>query len=213
MSTNNPLPAHLERIGDQLAAAAATLYATEHHQTRTGVAPRRALATLLRSPRLAIASGITSLMAVACVSVIFATAGTTPAYALTHNLDGTYTITINDIATGVPALNSKLKQLGIDAAAVPVTATCSAPVQIGGPGALTEKIEMQLQPTDIKSSSAGLLNLAPASIPAGSEGVIAAYQSQSGEINLTFWTTSGIPPSCLNTRGIVAPSPATTNQH
>lgn len=213
MSTNNELPAHLERIGAQLIAAAENLDAIEHRRTGTGAASPRVLATLVRAPRLAIASGITSLAAIASVVVIFASAGTPPAYALTHNPDGTYTITISDIATGVPALNTKLEQLGIDASAVPVTAACNAPVQIGGPGALTEKLEMQLEPTDIKSSSAGLLNLSPADIPAGSEGVIAAYQSPSGQINLTFWTTSGTPPPCMNTRGVVPPNPATDNSH
>jgi hypothetical protein len=212
MTSNNPLPAHLERIGDHLIAAAESLYATDRGRSRRHALPRRAFATLVRAPRLAIASGIASLAAMACVVVVFATAGTPPAYALTQNANGTYTITINDIATGVPALNVKLKQLGIDATAVPVTATCSAPIQIGGPGALTERTEETLSPANITSGSEGLLNLTPANIPSGSEGVIAAYQSPSRQINLTFWTTSGSPPSCLNTRGVVTPSPAPDNQ-
>lgn len=212
MSTHDPLPAHLEQIGDQLVAAAERLYPTGRRRAWRGGASPRVFATLMRSPRLAIAGALASLAAVASVVVVLATAGAPPAYALTPNANGSYTITITDIATGLPALNIKLKQLGIDATAVPVTATCSAPIQIGGPGALTERIEAALSPTDVRSGPGGLLDLTPATIPAGSEGVIAAYQSPSGQINLILWTTTGSPPSCLNTRAVAPPSSATGNQ-
>lgn len=212
MNTSNPLPAHLERIGDQLVAAAESLYATGPRRSRRA-RTRRAFATLARAPRRVLAGGIASVAAVAALVAVFAAAGTQPAYALTQNANGTYTITINDIGTGVPALNSKLKQLGIDATALPVTATCSAPLQIGGPGAMVERVQEALSPTMVTSGADGLLNLTPANIPAGSEGVIAAYQSPSGRITLIFWTTSGSPPPCLNTRGLVLPGPRTDNRH
>lgn len=212
MTSNSALPAHLERIGDQLIAAAERLSVADRGRSRRHAPLRRAFATLARAPRIAIAGGVASLAVMASVVGVFATAGTPPAYALTQNANGTYTITINDIATGVPALNVELEQLGIDAVAVPVTSTCSAPIQIGGPGALTERIETTLAPANITSGSEGLLNLTPANIPSGSEGVIAAYQSPSGQIDLTFWTTSGSTPSCLNTRGVVPPSPTPDNQ-
>jgi hypothetical protein len=160
--------------------------------------PRRALAMLARVPRLALASGLASLAAAVAVVVVFATAGTPPAYALTQNSNGTYSITINDVTTGVPALNAKLKQLGIDAVAVPVTNTCTAP-----PSSLTERIETQLSPALTTAGSGGLINLDQANIPAGTEGVIAAYQSPSGQVNLTFSTTTGSIPSCLNTSDVV----------
>jgi hypothetical protein len=208
MTTNNPLPAHLERIGDQLIAAAEDLYATGSGGSRRPAQPRRAFATLAQAPRLALASGVAGLAAVACVVVVFATFGTRPAYALNQNANGTYTITINDVTTGVPALNAKLKQLGIDATAVAVTSTCTAP-----PSSLTERMEAQLSPALTTAGSGGLIDLNQANIPAGTEGVIAAYQSPSGQINLTFWTASGSVPSCLNTSDVVPPDPATSTQH
>jgi hypothetical protein len=207
MTTNNPLPAHLERIGAQLITAAEGLHAPGSSGSRQLAQPRRAFAMLARAPRLAAASSLASLAAVAAVAAILATTGTTPAYALTQNANGTYTITINDIATGVPALNTKLQQLGIDATAVPVTNTCTAPSS-----SLTERTEMQLSPTLATDGSGGLINLDQANIPAGTEGVIAAYQSPSGQINLTFWTTSGSAPSCLNTGEVVPSAPATSTQ-
>ena len=171
--------------------------------------PRRAFARLTRVPRLVLASGVVSLAAVACVVVIFATAGAPRAYALAQNANGTYTITINDIATGVPALNVKLKQLGIDATAVPVTAACTAPgpndgvPKGGGSPSLTMKMRETLSPALARDGSGGVTTLDQADIPSGSEGVIAAYQSPSGQINLAFSTTTGCVPSCLNTSDVV----------
>jgi hypothetical protein len=135
-------------------------------------------------PRVALAgAGVAA--AVAAV-VGFATAGAPPAYALTANGNGTYTLTINDIATGIPALNAKLRQLGIDSTAVPVTATCAAPDDgvglLGGWPASTVNQTITLDQADI---------------PAGSRGVIAVYRSPSGGVDLTIATTSGRIPACL----------------
>ena len=171
-------------------------------------------------PRLALASGIASLAAVTAVVAVFATTGTPPAYALNQNVNGTYTITINDITTGVPALNAKLKQLGIDTTAVPVTTTCTAPSDgvplIGGSSSLTKRIQASLSPANSTNGSEGLVTLDQANIPAGSHGVIAAYQSPSGQIDLTIATTSGSIPSCLNASDVSTASPSnptTYNQH
>ena len=205
MTTNDPFPAHLERIGAQLITAAEDLHAPGSSGSRRPVRPRRSFATLARSPRLAVASSLASLAAVAAVITVLATTATTPAYALTQNPNGTYTITINDIATGVPALNIKLQQLGIDATAVPVTNTCSGPSS-----SLTERSEEQLSRAHATNGSVGLINLDQADIAAGTEAVIAAYQSPSGQINLTLWTTSGSTPRCLNTTEVVPSALATS---
>lgn len=177
------------------------------------------MALLARVPRLALASGIASFAAVAAVVVIFATAGAAPAYALTRNANGTYTITINDITTGVPALNAKLKQLGIDTTAVPVTTTCTAPSDgvplIGGSSSLTERMKASLSPANSTNGSEGVVTLDQANIPAGSHGVIAAYQAPSGQIDLTVATTTGSIPSCLNASDVSTASlsnPTTYNQ-
>ncbi len=178
------------------------------------------MALLARAPRLALASGIASLAAVAAVVAVFATTGTPPAYAVTQNANGTYTITINDITTGVPALNAKLKQLGIDATAVPVTTTCTASSDgvplIAGSSSLTERIQARLSPANATAGSEGVVTLDQANIPAGSQGVIAAYRSPSGQIDLTIATTSGSVPSCLNANDIStasATNPITYKQH
>lgn len=205
MTIDNPLPTHLQRIGDQLTAAAEDLYGTGPGGSRWRAQPERALAMLARAPRLALASGVAGLAAAASVAAVFATAGTPAAYALTANANGSYTITITDIATGVPALNAKLKQLGIDTTAVPVTTTCTAPSDgvplLGGWSS---------------STLSQTITVDQANIPAGSHGVIAAYRSPSGQIDLTIGTTSGSIPSCLNASDVStasASSPKTYSQH
>jgi hypothetical protein len=209
MTTNSPLPAHLERIGDQLVVAAESLYGIGPGGSRRRSQPRRASATLARAWRVALAGGAASLAAAACVVAIFATSGTLQAYAVTRNTNGTYTIMINKIATGVPALNAKLKQLGIDATAVPVTTTCTAPSDgvpplIGGSSSLTRRPNMALSPAKVTAGSARVVNLDEASIPSGSRGVIAAYQSPSGQIDLSISTTTGRIPSCLNPSDMIS---------
>ena len=187
MTTQDPLPAHLERIGVQLTAAAHDLHTSSARRSR----PQRTLTTLVRAPRLALAGAGVSLAAATAGVAVFATAGAPAAYALTENSNGSYTITINDIATGVPALNAKLKELGIDTTAVPVTTTCTAPNDgvplIGGWSS---------------STLSQTVTLDQANIPSGYHGVIAAYQSPSGQVDLTIGTTAGNIPTCLNANNV-----------
>jgi hypothetical protein len=198
MTTDDRLPAHLERIGWQLTAAAQELYGLGSRSEGQAWS-RRVRARLARAPRLALAgAGAGAGVAVAVAAVLaFATAGAPPAYALTANGDGTYTITINNIATGIPALNAQLKKLGIDTTAVPVTTTCSAPndgvALVGGWPAST------LNQT---------ITLDQANIPAGAQGVIAVYQAPSGGVELTIGTTMGGIPSCLNSGDVFTVSPS-----
>jgi hypothetical protein len=196
MTTHDRLPAHLERIGSQLTAAAHDLYGLSS-PSEPQAWPRRAGATLARAPRVAVAGAGAGVAAAAALVLVFATAGAPPAYALTANSNGTYTITINNITAGIPALNAKLKQLGIDTTVVPVTTTCSAPndgvALVGGWPASTLNQTITLDQADI---------------PAGSRGVIAVYQAPAGGIDLTIETTTGSIPPCLNAGNAVTANPS-----
>lgn len=138
-----------------------------------------------------IGGSLTTLAAMGAAAVVAITtaASAPPAYALTPTGNGTYTLKINDIAAAIPALNAKLKQLGINMIAIPVTTTCTAPNDgvplVGGWPAST------LNQT---------ITLDQANIPAGSQGVLAVYQSPSGGVDLDIGSVSGsgpLPP-CLN---------------
>jgi hypothetical protein len=114
MTSNDALPAHLDRIGQQLTAAARQLAATQRHGRR-------------RRARVLGALPVAAVAAAAVLLLTSASTTTTPAYALTRHADGSITITLSQLTTGIPALNTKLHQLGIDETVIPITAGCHSP--------------------------------------------------------------------------------------
>jgi len=67
--------------------------------------------------------------AVAVTAILLTSAGPAapPAYALTRHPNGSITITLREMATGIPALNAKLKALGYDTTVIPIKAGCVSP--------------------------------------------------------------------------------------
>jgi len=132
--------------------------------------------------------GAGALAAVIAVAVLVfgGTAGTPPAYALTSNGNGSYTLTLNDLTTGIPAINAKLKQMDIPATVVPVEAGCTAssfdPVQSGAVAA-----------SQTVTFSSG-------NIPAAMQMYIAAEQAPaSGQVLFAQGTTAQPIPACFPT--------------
>ena len=123
---------------------------------------------------LAVTAGVAVVLAAAVV-----------AYALTRVSAGSYTISLNDISTGIPELNAKFAQLGIRETVVPIKAGCTAssfdPAQAGA-GSMTQTVTVNNQ-----------------SIPAGTRGFIAAEQLPNGRVGLAHGDTSQPIPSCFPT--------------
>jgi hypothetical protein len=191
MTVHDQLPEHLERIGSQLTAAAEELYGRDPRRRHALLHPL--WVRLARAPRVALAGAgglVVVIVALAFVSISAAP----PAYALTSQGNGTYTITINSLSSGIASLNAKLRQLGINTVAVPVSTSCTAPSDgvslVGGWPASTTNESVTLDQADI---------------PAGAQGVVAAYQSSAGGIDLTLATTSGAVPTCLNPDNAIQP--------
>jgi len=76
-------------------------------------------------------SGILSAATLALVTAVAATVlllsastGAPPASAVTQNSDGSYTIVLRQLTTGIPALNAKFHQLGIAETVIPIKAGC-----------------------------------------------------------------------------------------
>ncbi len=113
MTSDCPLPPHLDRIGRQLTAAA--------HE-RTAIRPRA------RRRRANALVGLPAAAALAAAVVLLSSASTTttPAYALTRHADGSITITLNELTTGIPTLNAKFHELGIDETVIPISAGCQS---------------------------------------------------------------------------------------
>lgn len=123
---------------------------------------------------------------VAVVLAAGATTGTSPAYALTDNPDGTVTVTISDLATAVPELNARFAQMGIDATVVPIEPGCTT----NDPALFVNSQETM---TTTLTLTPGHEYLAP-----GDTGVLAAEQLSDGEVALAVEAMKPPVPSCFS---------------
>jgi hypothetical protein len=115
---------------------ASAFYAAMREQIlATPMPPRaRTLAWLQRQrsrrARFGVLSGATAAVAAVIVALVLTLGATTdapPAYAIVRNADGSLTITLNDLTTGIPALNARFQQLGIPENVIPIYAGCNSP--------------------------------------------------------------------------------------
>lgn len=160
----------------------------EHHGVDR-VAVRSPERPRTRRRPVMIGTAATGLAAVAAAAtlIVSATTSTPPAYALTPHANGSYTLTINNIATAVPRVNAEFAKLGINANAVPVTASCTAQNTTGIPLA------------NLGMSMSQSVTIDNANIPAGTTALVAAEQTPSGSVRLSMGTTAAPLPACLNT--------------
>jgi hypothetical protein len=168
------LPPSLQRFGAQFDHAARRELAEVGQRTRS---PRSTV-------RIAAAS-TTALAAIALATVLTldATTGATPAYALTNN-NGSVTISLNNLTTGIPQLNARLHQMGINETVIPVTTSCptTTPALDPGPGNLSETITIGTQNDE----------------PAGVDGYLAAEQLPNGQIGLAIGGMKAPLPTCFS---------------
>lgn len=180
MTTTDPLPAHLEQLGQQLTAAARQRYANH------APSPRRRRRSLL-------ALSVVALAAVVAAMLLITATGpeTTPAYALTRHADGSVTITINDLTTGIPALNARLKALGIDETVIPIRAGCDSPG--------SRQVIMRPDPyfEYNGSVSATITARSARRVLAGFHGVLAAMRLPNGKILAFIGGLKAPVPTCL----------------
>jgi hypothetical protein len=140
-----------------------------------------------RGPRLAVGAGGLAAATAAAVLVLSGTSGTPPAYALTANANGSYTLTINDLKTAIPEVNAEFAKLGVHAKAIPVTSTCTAPDTAG--------IPLFDYGTANTSESMTVDN---ANIPSGWTAFLAVEQMPNGHVAMAIGTTPEPLPACLN---------------
>jgi hypothetical protein len=139
--------------------------------------PRRTRPAVLTLGAVAIAAAVTAL-----VLVFSATTSTPPAYALTLHSDGTATITLHDLTTGIPALNARLAKLGIKSTVVPIRAGC----RVRGFGLLAAR-----------GSLSETVTVGNRWIPSGYRGFLAAEQLPNGKIAMAIGTMKPPIPSCF----------------
>lgn len=153
------------------------------------VALDNALGGHSRRPLL-VGGGAATIAAATAAAVIGfgAAGGTTPAYAMTLNPDGSYTVTIDDVATAAPELNAKFAQLGIEETVVPVEANCA-------------NVNHFLF-ADPKMTMSQTLTFAPGRkwLYPGYTGVIAAEQLPNGEVAMMVGAIKPPVPSCYSSQ-------------
>jgi hypothetical protein len=191
------IPPSLVRFGEQYARAVRRelLLAQGQHHTLAGPARKRSSSqTERRLPTRSVLALPVVAAAATAVVLLVTSAGSlpTPAYALTRHTDGSVTVTIRNLARGVPQLNARLAQLGIRATAIPVTERCHADAD--GIGLIDFGHSAVAQ--SARSDSVTIDNT---NVPAGSTGYVAAEQTATGQIALAIGTTRGPLPSCLST--------------
>lgn len=135
---------------------------------------------------VAISAGLTVPVAGAIFGGLALTAAP-PAYAFTVNNDGTVTVSLNDIATGIPALNQRLAEQGVRITAVPIEPGCTAALN-GLVGPVATHLPMRQTVT-----------VGNRWIPAGYHGFLAARQLSNGQVLLAMGTTAQPIPSCFPT--------------
>jgi hypothetical protein len=92
--------------------------------------PRGSAAAHRHRRRNGILSGATAALVAAITATVLlvtASTGAPPAYAVTQNADGSYTIVLRRLTVGIPALNAKFRQLGIAETVIPIKAGCHSP--------------------------------------------------------------------------------------
>jgi hypothetical protein len=176
MTATDALPPHLEHLGQQLTVAA---------QHRSSATPLR------RRPRRSLLAVPVGLLAAAVAAVLLITAtgpGTTPAYALTRHANGSITITLTDLTTGIPALNARLQALGIDTTVIPIRAGCHA---LNG-----SDVVMHPDPNfEYDGSVSETITARPGL--SGFHGVLAAKRLANGKILAFIGAVKAPVPSCL----------------
>jgi hypothetical protein len=140
-----------------------------------------------RVRRTAILSGTALATAGATTAAVLALSASSapPAFAVTDNGDGTITVTLREIS-GVSGLNAEFARRGINARAVPFSATC--PVK-GYANALPVG-------TNFDTFS---VTLDPRMIESGYTAVVAATQTVSGTVELTQGAVPSPAPACFST--------------
>jgi len=141
--------------------------------------------------RSALITGTALATAVAAAAVVLAVTATTstPAYAVTHNADGTVSVTLNDVKA-ITGLNAALARDGIAARAIPLTADC--PIH-GFPNPMPAGT----------NPSTYTITIVPADIPPGYTAVLAVGENASGQIALAQGAFHSPVPACFNSTPMV----------
>jgi hypothetical protein len=177
----------MTKFEDQLFADLMTQYrpVLDHLDRRTSA--RRV------APRVAWLTGAaTAGTAGAVTAAVMLAGGSTPAYAVTQNPNGTVTLSVASPA-GLKPANQRLKVLGDPVVVVPVGAGCPSIASLPHPQ-LPPGTEITGRTSDINGS----LTIDIEGVPAGDTALVAMSTSPDGPTNMASAVISGPVPSCVS---------------
>jgi hypothetical protein len=148
-------------------------------------------------PRLLAGTSIGLAVAGTAAVLVLSAASSPPAFAVSRNSDGTYTVRLQKLA-GIGEANAKLAQLGIHARLVEVTSSCT--VKTLPP---TAAEAMQLARTVAATPQVAIAKLDPRKIPPGKWQVIPTYRVAGAVHVESGHLMAGAAPACIST--VVAP--------
>ena len=146
-----------------------------------------------RMSRLVAGSGLVGVAGLGAVlAIVLGSAGATPAYAVTHNRDGTYSVAVAKLEA-IPFANARLRALGLRARLVAMDASCTSTTISGAPQSV---IAPQIATAAAMAAKA---RINPRQIPAGRMLVVPAFR-QGAMVHLAqAMSVAGTVPGCLPT--------------
>jgi hypothetical protein len=146
-------------------------------------------------PRLLAGTSVALAVAVAAVALVLSAASSPPAFAVSRNADGTYTVVLQKLAA-IHGANAKLASLGIRARLVEVTTGCTVKVL---PPAAVHAMALAQSMAGKAAPQVAITRLDPRKIPPGKTQVIPAYRV-AGTVHVeTPHLLKGAAPTCFST--------------
>jgi hypothetical protein len=180
-----------------------TYLADEHRagevtSTRTGAeASLRSRVVQARRRPVVMTTSALGVIAATVVLLVSVTTSTQPAYALTHNRDGSITVTINDLQTAIPELNARFAAMGVDETVIPITQSCQTQIAVPAFPQSAASDKLTFTPNE------GHKYLAP-----GFDGVLAAGYTSGGQLLVFIGAMKPPLPACFPPDpAIVQPNP------
>lgn len=180
-------------------------------EAETALATRQPLSVRRRSPRAPlVVVGVAIAGLIAAVALTSGETGTTPAYAVTVNPNGSVSVTLNEVL-GVGGANEQLERLGVRARIARVEAGCTQAADNAiPPGDVShEQIPAMVEPQKVSEGLAGLgWVIHPDAIPQGDTLLITAQLTDGGRPVATYRGKAisavgssmglyrGAPPTC-----------------
>ena len=151
-------------------------------EAETALTTRQPPSVRRRAPRAPLATGGMAIAGViAAVALTTGGSGTTPAYAVTVNPNGSVSVTLNEVL-GVSGANEQLERLGVRARIAKIEAGCAETGDAIAPGdPADQQIPRMVEPQKVAEGLAGLdWVIHPEAIPPGDTLLITAQLANEG---------------------------------